>query len=667
MKKSLIICFFFFSLNIFAQTKFDSLPIYNGNDLGLTYTKEKSVFKIYAPTAEAVHISISTAVSTPDDFAVSEMKKEKNGIWKAEVKVDLKNKYYSFAIRQNGKQSNQVPDPYAKAVDVNGNRACIIDLKETNPTGWSEDKKPPLKNFTNIILYELHVRDFSIQPQSGIKHQGKFLAFTDTAIVINPVTQQKIYQGLQAIKDLGVTHIHLLPSFDFASVNELRLDSAQYNWGYDPKNYNVPEGSYSTNPNNPVTRIKEFKQAVQAIHKNGLRVVMDVVYNHTFELQNSLFNQLVPGYYYRYNKDGTPSNASGCGNEIATERPMVRKMIVESVVYWAKEYHMDGFRFDLMGAMDIETMKQVRAALDKIDSTIFIYGEGWTAGGSALADSLRLTKQNIKQVSRIAAFCDDMRDGIKGPWNDNNKTAFIGGVSGLEESIKFGIAGAVFHPQIDYSKVNYSKTNWANEPAQCINYVSCHDDNTLWDKIFISNPNVTEADRIKMDLLAQTIVLTSQGVPFIHAGEEFLRTKNLVSNSYKSADSINQLDWNRRAQYMDVVRYYQKLIQLRKEHPAFRMPNTEMLQHHLEFLPVDSACVIAYLLKGNANGDKWKDILVILNGNKTAQRVNIPAGNWRFATLNGELLEAGSESPPTPKPISRTTVPAISAVILFRE
>lgn len=669
MKYLLVAVFSFFGQVTFLQSQPDNYPVYKGSDLGLTYTPQRSVFKIWAPEADSAQIQLTDVYEgNPEKvFTVYNMTKAGNGAWVISFDRNLLNWHYVFRTRNKGAWGNWVADPYAKAVTVNGEKGAVIDITQTNPPGWEKDKKPTLKNFTDIILYELHIRDFSIDSFSFIENKGKYLAFTENVNGLNNQSAGEQNTGLGYIKDLGVTHIHLLPSFDFASVDETRLNEPQFNWGYDPKNYNVPEGSYASNPYDPATRITEYKRIVQSIHASGLRVVMDVVYNHTFDAATSNFEQLVPGYFYRINKDGSYSNASGCGNETASEKEMMRKFIVESVCYWAKEYHIDGFRFDLMGIHDMETMKQAREALHKIDSTIFIYGEGWTAGGSTLDENLRLVKKNIKKVNGIAAFCDDMRDGIKGPWNDHHKAAFVGALSGLEESIKFGIAGATYHPQVDYNKVNYSKEPWAAEPSQCINYVSCHDDHTLWDKLFVSNEKSTEEERIKMDLLAQTIVLTSQGVPFLHAGEEFLRTKQLVSNSYKSPDSINALNWRRASDRRDIVNYYKRLIRFRKDHPAFRMPTNAMIQKHLEFLPVDSSCVVAYILKDHANGDKWKDIVLIFNGNKTAQKVKIPSGSWRFATLKGGLVNAGEESPETPKPIEWTTVPGISCAVLFRE
>ena len=417
--------------------------------------------------------------------------------------------------------------------------------------------------------------------------------------------------GLDHIKELGVTHIHLLPSFDFMSIDETKLEEQNFNWGYDPQNYNVPEGSYSTNPADGNVRIREFKQLVKTLHENGLRIVMDVVYNHTGATMESNFNQIFPEYYYRMTPRGGFSDASACGNETASEKPMVRKFIIESVKYWAQEYHIDGFRFDLMGIHDITTMNEVSKALHEIDPTIFIYGEGWTAGDSPLKEKKRALKKYTFKMEGIAAFSDDMRDGVKGHVFTHHDRGFASGNPNSKESVKFGIVAATEHPQINYEAVNYSDYAWAKEPSQCINYVSCHDNHTLLDRLINSNPGEPESELIKMHKLANTIILTSQGVPFLHAGVEMLRTKQGVENSFKSPDSINQIDWSRKTEYLEVVNYYQKLIDLRKNHPAFRMPTKTMIQKHLSFIEMPDSNLIGYQIKGNANDDSWETDFII--------------------------------------------------------
>ncbi len=620
-----------------TYSSFDDYPVYEGSDLGLQYKPERAVFKIWSPTASQVRVKLFREGEGGKPLVVRPMKKGENGIWTADFEEDLAGKFYAFQVFIDGKWLNEVPDPYAKAVGLNGKRAMVVDLQKTNPENWQKDVRPPLKNFTDIILYELHVRDLSTHPSSGIEHKGKFLGLTERGTT-NPAGEST---GLDHIKELGVTHVHLLPSFDFKSIDEAHLSENKFNWGYDPQNYNTPEGSYSTDPSDGAVRIREFKQLVKTLHDNGLRVIMDVVFNHTGDTESSNFNQLVPGYYYRQDTTGSYSNASGCGNETASERPMMRKFILESVRYWAEEYHVDGFRFDLMGIHDIETMNAVSETLHRIDPTIFIYGEGWTAGASPLPDESRALKKNTFKLNGVAAFSDDMRDAIKGNVFQADAKAFISGMPGLEESVKFGVVASTKHPQIDYEKVNYSDAPWANEPSQAINYVSCHDNHTLWDRLLNSCQGEPEKELIKMDKLANTIVLTAQGVPFLHAGVEFLRTKNGVENSFESPDSINQIDWGRKTKYFDVFEYYQNLIHLRKNHPAFRMPTRELIVKHLHFLDIQEDNLIGYLLEDYANGDGFDNILVFYNGNEASKEVRLPKGNWTVICRNGKIRESG--------------------------
>ncbi|MDB5090671.1 MAG: pulA [Mucilaginibacter sp.] len=616
---------------------FDKYPMYSGNDLGVNYSPLKTVFKVWAPMASEIKLRLYDAGNGGQAINTISLVKSIEGTWQAIINKDLKNKYYTFQTLQNGKWLLECPDIYAKAVGANGARGMVADMASTNPTGWQTDKKPALKNFTDIVLYELHIRDISISPNSGIKNKGKFLGLAETGTK-SPDGEPT---ALDHIKQLGVTHVHLLPAFDFNSVDETKPEANKYNWGYDPLNYNVPEGGYSTNPYDGNVRIKEFKTMVQALHKKGLRVILDVVYNHTSDTQNSNFNQFAPGYFYRQNAEGSYSNATACGNEVASERAMVRKFMIESVVYWAKEYHLDGFRFDLMGVHDIETMNQISTALHKIDPTIFIYGEGWTAGNSPLPEDLRAVKKNAAQLNKIAVFNDDLRDGIKGGWSNLKEKGFVSGSVDKAESVKFGIVASTPNPQVDYTKINYSKAPWAAEPFQTITYVSCHDDNTLFDRLKISNPTAAEADLIKMDKLANAIVLTSQGVSFLHAGAEMLRTKQGIANSYNSPDSINQVDWSRKTKYKAVFDYYKGLIALRKDHPAFRMPSTKMIQSNLRFIETGDAGIIAYQLSNNANSDSWKNIIVVLNGNPSAKTIKIPAGKWKLVADENKINEKG--------------------------
>jgi pullulanase len=615
----------------------EDYPVYEGKDLGLTYSPQKSVFKIWSPKASQAKFTLYDKGAGGSPVLTQKLKKDKKGIWCASLKGDWEGKFYTFSVMIDGNWLPETPDPYAVAVGVNGSRAMVVDLAKTNPPGWEQDKRPPLKSFADIILYELHFRDLSMHPASGIRNKGKFLGLTESGTK----TPGGESTGLDHLKDLGVTHIHLLPSYDFSSIDETMLNASKFNWGYDPQNYNTPEGSYATDPCDGRVRIREFKNVVKTLHDNGLRVIMDVVYNHTGKTEGSVFNNLVPGYYYRQNADGSWSNASACGNETASEKPMMRKYMLESMLHWVKEYHVDGFRVDLMGIHDIETMNLIARELRKIDPSIFIYGEGWTAGGSPLPDEKRALKSNTYQLDGIAAFSDDFRDGVKGHVFKPLAKGFISGEPGLEESVKFGVAGAVKHPQIDYAKVNYSQKPWANQPTQCINYVSCHDNHTLWDRLVNSCPGEPEEELLKMNKLAQTLVLTSQGVPFLHAGEEIVRSKKGVENSYESPDDVNQIDWSNKEKYKDLYLYYRSLVRLRKNHPAFRLGDAGLVARHLEFMEMPAGNMIGYLLKDRANGDSWKRILLIFNGNKEPERVTIPGGNWKIICQNGKIDERG--------------------------
>lgn len=620
----------------------------------MIYSKVKTLFKLNAPTT--VNLDGMTGATTQIDkkkqveihiyedgqggkaIKTIKMKASGENRWEATVKGDLKGKFYTFDIGKG-----ETPGVFAKAVGVNGMRGAIVDMAETNPQGWENDQRPVIQSPADLVIYEMHWRDFSIDVSSGLKNKGKFLALTEP-------------KAIEHLKSLGVNAVHILPSFDYASVDETKLDTPQYNWGYDPKNYNVPEGSYSTDPYNPVTRIKEFKQMVQALHKAGIRVILDVVYNHTFNIDHSNFQLTYPDMYYRKTADGKYSDGSGCGNETASEKPLMREFMLESVKYWIDEYHIDGFRFDLMGVHDIETMQQIRAEVNKIDPSIYIYGEGWSAGSCAYPVDKLAMKANAQQLNGIAAFSDDMRDALRGPFSDDHKGALLAGIPGEEESLKFGIVGGIAHPQVDMTKVNYDKKPWTNNPTEQISYVSCHDDMCLVDRLKASIPSLTDknipekertAELIRIDQLAQTAVFTSQGVPFILSGEEMLRDKKGVHNSYNSPDSINHLDWNNLQRYPQLFAYYKNLIQLRKNHPAFRLATGDKVRQHLEFLPaVDSKdvkqdCLVGFLLKDLQGIDAWKTIVVIYNFNKEAKEMAIPEGNYTIACCNGTIDETG--------------------------
>ena len=645
-----------------SYASFDEYPVYQGSDLGLNYSPQQSVFKLWSPPAEAVRIHLYKAGEGGEPLRSEDLKRRKNGVWEVIFKEDLKGQFYTFQVKVNGAWLAETPDPYVKAVGVNGNRGMVVDLASTNPEGWEKDQRPPLANFTDVVIYELHVRDLSSDPNSGIKNSGKFLGLTE----IGTKSKEGEMTGLDHIKDLGITHIHLLPSFDFKSLDEKIENNPKYNWGYDPKHYNVPEGSYASNPYDGAVRIREFKQMVKTLHEQGIRVILDVVYNHTGDTEASVFNQVVPGYYYRQREDGSFSDASACGNETASERPMMRKFIVESVKYWVNEYHLDGFRFDLMGIHDQETMNQVSAELHKIDPTIFIYGEGWTAGDSPLPEENRSLKKYTYKLDKVAAFSDDIRDAIKGYVFGPKDKGFVSGLPGLEESIKFGIVASTQHPQVLYDSVNYSEEPWAKEPYQTITYVSCHDNNTLWDRLLLSAPEASEAERIKMHKLAGAIVLTSQGVSFLHAGVELLRTKQGVENSFESPDEINLIDWSRKSKYKDVYNYYKGLVALRKNHPAFRMNATEQIQKHLRFLEFKHPNnIVGYTITDNANGDSWKEIIVFFNGNRAPRELYLPEGDWKVVLDDQTVNEAGIKKIKGGED-NPMMIPAISAMVLVR-
>lgn len=618
-------------------TSFELYPVRSGSLTEMEYAPEATQFTLWAPTADEVRLMLYEAGEGGHAYETVSMERAEEGTWKAKVEKDLKGKFYTFNVKIDGKWQGDTPGINAKAVGVNGKRAAIIDLRETDPEGWAEDKRPPLASPADIIIYEVHHRDFSVHPSSGIEHKGKFLAMTETGTK-NP---GGMATGIDHLKELGVTHVHILPSYDYASVDETRLDENKYNWGYDPLNYNVPEGSYSTDPYRPEVRIREFKQMVQALHKAGIRVVLDVVYNHTFNTAESNFERTVPGYFYRQRPDGTLADASACGNETASNRPMMRKYMIESVLYWINEYHIDGFRFDLMGIHDIETMNEIRKAASAVDPTIFIYGEGWAASAPQMPEDSLAMKANTYKMPGIAAFSDEMRDALRGPFNNNEQGAFLAGLPGGEESIKFGIAGAVKHPQINNDSVNYSKAPWAGQPTQMISYVSCHDDMCLVDRLKASVPGITPEELVRLDKLAQTAVFTSQGVPFIYAGEEVMRDKKGVHNSYQSPDSINAIDWDRKTLNADAFAYYKGLIQLRRNHPAFRLGDAELVRKHLEFLPVEGTNLVAYRLKDHAGGDTWKDIIVVLNARREVASLSVPEGKYTVVCQNGLVNEKG--------------------------
>ena len=587
----------------------------------MTYSPEQTVFKLFAPNNAKCTVKVGKKKV--------KMRKAGDCLWTATVKGDLQGQPYVFNTGHG-----DTPGVFAKAVGTNGKEAYILDLATTNPAGWERDKRPVCKSPVDLVVYEMHHRDFSIARKDA-KYPGKFLALTEP-------------WAIKHLKDLGINAVHILPSYDYGSVDETRLNEPQYNWGYDPVNYNVPEGSYSTNPADPAVRIREFKQMVQALHKAGIRVILDVVYNHTYNIDNSNFQKTYPDYFYRKiatTPDGSPSgysNGSGCGNETASEKPMMRRFMMESVKYWIDEYHIDGFRFDLMGCHDIETMNQIRQMVNEIDPTIFIYGEGWSAGACALPNEKLGMKANIPQMPGIAAFSDEIRDALRGPFSDDTKPGWLGGAPDCEESLKFGLVGCIQHPQVDMKKVNYSKAPWAVEPTQMMSYVSCHDDMCLVDRFKASIPRIKEDELIRLDLLAQTAVFTSQGVPFMLSGEELLRNKKGVHNSFESPDSINQLDWQNKLRYPQVFEYYKNLIALRKQYPHFRLGSADEVRDKLCFLDAPRG-VVAYNITG-AVGCVVNNVIVVLNPTRRQQTVSVPEGHYTVICASGVIDLNGIDS-----------------------
>ena len=603
-----------------AERSVDSIPqapleecVYNG---------DKTEFSVWAPTAEAARVKLYDSASDTLAFATVDMKFRKGGLWKAVVKEDLKGAFYAFQVKHEGEWLEETAGIAAKAVGVNGWRGAVIDWAETNPEGWAEDKSPEIKP-SDIIVYEMHHRDFSVHQTSGVSNKGKYLALTEQGTK-NP---DGLATGLDHLKELGVTYVQLLPSTDFITVDEAHLENNQYNWGYDPFNYNAVEGSYSTDPFNPVTRIREFKQMIQSLHAAGFRVILDVVYNHTTDASKTGFERTMPGYFYRIAEDGSFYNGSGCGNETASERAMFRKYMIESLEWWMKEYHIDGFRFDLMAIHDIDTMNEISERLHAIDPSVVIYGEGWAAMAPAYPAEQIALKVNTHMLDRIGAFSDNIRDAVLGPLGCEN-AGFMDGVEGKKADLMFGIAGGVQHSQVIVER-------WTNNPLQHVSYVSCHDDHCLRDRLEEAT-KASEKKRLDMVKLAQTAVYTSQGLPFIFAGEELYRHKQGVKNSYNKPDSINAIDWTYKTKYKDLVDYYAALAAIRHAHPGFCLGDAELVREKLSFIDVDDPCVVAFRIDGLEGIDSAKSLTVLLNGSKKPAAVNIPQGQYVVLAQNGQ-------------------------------
>ena len=638
--------------------KFD-YEVYTGNDLGAVYSPKMTRFKVWAPEAESVKLNLYKQGEGDNLIEQHIMKKSANGTYVFEKQGDCNGIYYTYTVVNHGEEQEAV-DPYTKAAGVNGQRGMVINLAKTNPQGFEMDGYRNPEHITDAIIYEGSVRDFTMDESSGVFHNGKFLGLTEA----NTTNHFGEATALDYISGLGVTHVQILPAFDFETVDE-KNQKAQYKWGYDPDNYNVPEGSYAVSPYDGAVRIQEMKQMVLALHSRGIGVIMDVVFNHTYRRDDSNLQKIVPGYYYRSDETGY-TNGSGCGNEVASDRPMVQKLIVDSLIYWAKEYHIDGFRFDLMGVLDIDTMNVIAERLKEIRPDIYLYGEGWNGGPSSLAEEKRAFKASAKKMPGIGMFNDDIRDTIKGSVFYDDHLGFVNGGTHLENALRYGITGAVAHPQVDYDA--YGSKPWAKEPGQSINYVSCHDNYTLWDKLSVSCPEASEEKKKAMNRLCAAIVFTSQGVPFIQAGEEFLRSKPLpekkgfAENSYNMPDAVNSIKWDNIHEYPDMIAYYKGLMALRKAHPVFRMQSEAEMTQNLCFLSDTPENVVAYLLKGKGADDTPENILVIFNGNDEEILYNLPEGKWKI------LVDDKTAGADGKKNISeKTDVEPLSALVLEKE
>ena len=575
------------------------------------YNPSKTQFTFWSNAAEQMEIHLYDAADAADYETVA-LTKGANDFWTATVKGDLAGKYYTVRSYQDGEWAPEAPGIFAKAVSVNGQRAAIIDLKATNPEGWETDVRPAMPDMTDIVVYETHLRDFTMSPNSGVVNKGKFLALTEEA-------------PLNYLRELGITHLQILPMFDYGSIDETALDQNRYNWGYDPVNYNAPDGGYSTNPYDPACRIREAKAMIQALHKAGIRVVMDVVYNHTYDVMGCALGRVVPKYFYRLNEDGTYANGSGCGNETASDHEMYRRFMVQSVCYWAREYHIDGFRFDLMGIHDQETMNAIRAALDEIDPTILTYGEGWAAMSPAYPYEQLAMKQWTYLMPRVGAFSDDIRNALIGSPFDHER----GFASGNPSSAKDVMRGLIACPE------------WSGEPMQHVSYITCHDNYCLRDRIAVSASEETEATQLRMNKLAQTAVLVSQGMSFLYGGEELFRTKQGIDNSYQSPDSINIIPWENKEKYADLVEYYRQMIAIRRAHKGFRLGSAEAVQAHVELVPTDNEHLIIYRINDLEGIDSAKSLVVLLNGGAQLAEADVAESTYTVLAHDGQANAQG--------------------------
>ena len=591
------------------------------------YTPEKTTFTFWSSVAEKMEVRLYNTYDA-SEFEVITLQEQEGDFWTATIKGDQVGKFYTVCSYQGGEWGQESPGIFAKAVSVNGQRAAIIDMQATDPEGWENDQRPAMTDPTEVVVYETHMRDFTIDATSGVANKGKFIAFTEQGTQ----TAEGLASGIDHLKELGITHIQILPMYDYGSIDETTLDLNKYNWGYDPVNYNVPEGGYSTNPYDPATRIREAKTMIQALHAAGIRVVMDVVYNHTYSVEGCALGRVVPQYFYRMNEDGTYANGSGCGNETASDKEMMRQFMVESVCYWAREYHIDGFRFDLMGIHDQETMRQIRAALDEIDPSIITYGEGWAASSPAYPYEQLAMKQWTYTMPRVGAFSDDIRNALIGSPFDHHR-GFASGNTASRDAVRYGLVAC---------------PDWSGEPMQHVSYITCHDNYCLRDRIEVAAAEETEATKLRMNKLAQTAVMVSQGMTFFYGGEELFRTKQGVENSYQSPDSINVIEWTNKQTYSDLYAYYREIIKIRRQHKGFRLGTAELVKNHVEFPETNNEGLIIYRIKDLQGIDTAASLIVLLNGTAEAMEVEVPQANYTVlaqdaqANANGMgTIEAG--------------------------
>ena len=571
------------------------------------YAPEKTTFTFWSSIAEKMEVRLYNTYDAAE-FEVITLQEKNDDYWTATVKGDQLGKFYTVCSYQNGEWGQESPGIFAKAVSVNGQKAAIIDMQTTNPEGWENDQRPAMTDPTDVVVYETHMRDFTIDATSGIANKGKFIAFTEQGTQ----TAEGLASGIDHLKELGITHIQILPMYDYGSIDETTLDLNKYNWGYDPVNYNVPEGGYSTNPYDPATRIREAKTMIQALHAAGIRVIMDVVYNHTYSVEGCALGRVVPQYFYRMNEDGTYANGSGCGNETASDKQMMRQFMVESVCYWAREYHIDGFRFDLMGIHDQETMRQIRAALDEIDPSIITYGEGWAASSPAYPYEQLAMKQWTYTMPRVGAFSDDIRNALIGSPFDHHR-GFASGNTASRDAVRYGLVAC---------------PDWSGEPMQHVSYITCHDNYCLRDRIEVAAAEETEATKLRMNKLAQTAVMVSQGMTFFYGGEELFRTKQGVENSYQSPDSINVIEWANKQTYNDLYTYYREIIKIRRQHKGFRLGTAELVKNHVEFPETTQEGLIIYRIKDLQGIDTASSLIVLLNGTPEPMEAEVPQATY---------------------------------------